>query len=249
MTGVLEDLSTHVARFEASARASDLWRNALNFLQERQIAMIAYRSDDAQHPGARALELVSHGVPDAWLREYSDKKLYQIDPIPMIAAVTSRPFLWSEAPNMTKLSEDAAYFMTLLEASGIGDGLALQVHGPNMRNAFVALGFGGPNPGVSEAEIAELHAGIQYAHMCYCRLTERRLRLSATLSPREVEILGWMARGKSNAVIADILGISRHTVDTLARRIYEKLDVNDRTTAVIRGLRDGLVQYRRGKVV
>ena len=242
-------LKTHISRFGAATRVSDLWRHTVVFMKERGIEMIVYRSDDAQLPGAKSLEVVSHGVPEAWLGEYRRKKLHLVDPIPMIAAVTSRPFKWSETSRLAKLSEEAQEFMRLLEASNIGDGLAMQVYGPNMRNAFVALGFGRPDPGLTQDQIAELQCGIQFAHMCYCRLTERRLRPSATLSPREVEILEWMARGKSNAVIADILGISRHTVDTLARRIYEKLEVNDRTTAVVRGLRDGLVKYRRGVVV
>lgn len=242
-------LNVHIARFCAATRVSDLWRGTVVFMKERGIEMIVYRSDDAQMPGARSLEVVSHGVPEAWLDEYRRKKLHLVDPIPMIAAVTSRPFRWSDTPRLAKLSAEAQDFMDLLEAANIGDGLAMQVYGPNMRNAFVALGFGGTDPELTRDQIAELQCGIQFSHVCYCRLTERRLRLSATLSPREAEVLEWMARGKSNAVIADILGISRHTVDTLTRRIYEKLKVNDRTTAVIRGLRDGLVKYRRGAVV
>ena len=66
-----------------------------------------------------------------------------------------------------------------------------------------------------------------------------------TLSPRERETLEWMARGKSNAVIASILGLSPHKVDTLVRCIYRKMGVNDRTMAAIRGLGAGLLQYHR----
>ncbi len=61
------------------------------------------------------------------------------------------------------------------------------------------------------------------------------------LSPREREVLGWIALGKSNAVIGEILGISRHTVDTHNRRIFRKLDTADRTTAAIRAVEYGLV--------
>ncbi|WP_244520908.1 response regulator transcription factor [Aliiruegeria lutimaris] len=61
------------------------------------------------------------------------------------------------------------------------------------------------------------------------------------LSPREAEILRWIARGKSNSVIAEILGISRHTVDTHIRRIYRKLGAGDRTTAALRGMESGLL--------
>lgn len=61
------------------------------------------------------------------------------------------------------------------------------------------------------------------------------------LSPREREVLRWIANGKSNAVIAEILGISPHTVDTHNRRIFRKLGTCDRTTAAIKALDEGLL--------
>jgi LuxR family transcriptional regulator/LuxR family quorum-sensing system transcriptional regulator CciR len=78
----------------------------------------------------------------------------------------------------------------------------------------------------------------------YCELTQDRQERPEALSPREIEILYWIARGKSSSVIAEILGISTHTVDTITRRIYAKLGVNDRTTAALRGVDFGLVRIR-----
>jgi len=42
-------------------------------------------------------------------------------------------------------------------------------------------------------------------------------------------------------VIADIIGISQHTVNGYLRSIYLKTNTSDRTTAVLRGLGDGLI--------
>ena len=49
-------------------------------------------------------------------------------------------------------------------------------------------------------------------------------------------------RGKSNASIGEILGISAHTVDAHLRRIYLKLGVVDRLSAALRGLGFGLIR-------
>ena len=54
-------------------------------------------------------------------------------------------------------------------------------------------------------------------------------------------MLGWVAGGKSNTVIADILGISAHTVDAHLRRICLKLGVSDRISAAVRGIGIGLI--------
>ena len=61
------------------------------------------------------------------------------------------------------------------------------------------------------------------------------------LSEREKEILQLMTTGLIKKEIADRLALSIHTVDTYLRRIYEKLQVNTRTGAVAKALREGLV--------
>ena len=56
------------------------------------------------------------------------------------------------------------------------------------------------------------------------------------ISPREAEVLLWMAQGKSNADIATICGISLGTVKKHTNRIFEKLGVEGRTSATLRAL-------------
>ena len=61
------------------------------------------------------------------------------------------------------------------------------------------------------------------------------------LSDREKEILQLMTTGLIKKEIAHRLSLSVHTVDTYLRRIYEKLEVNTRTGAVAKALKEGLV--------
>ena len=56
------------------------------------------------------------------------------------------------------------------------------------------------------------------------------------LSAREEEILVLLAKGYSNKLIADQLGLSYDTVSSHLKRVYQKLHVNSRTEAVIRYL-------------
>ncbi len=53
------------------------------------------------------------------------------------------------------------------------------------------------------------------------------------LTPREVEVLKAAAKGFTNAQIAIELGISRKTVATYMSRIFAKLGVCNRTSAVV----------------
>jgi DNA-binding CsgD family transcriptional regulator len=57
------------------------------------------------------------------------------------------------------------------------------------------------------------------------------------LTEREREVLHWLARGKADRDIAEILAISPRTVAKHLQRIYDKLGVETRTAAVLRALR------------
>ena len=54
------------------------------------------------------------------------------------------------------------------------------------------------------------------------------------LTAREREVLHWLACGKTDRDIGEILGISPRTVHKHLQRIYEKLGVETRTAAVMR---------------
>jgi len=62
-----------------------------------------------------------------------------------------------------------------------------------------------------------------------------------SLTPRELEVLGLLAKGQSNPEIARNLVISRGTVKVHVQHIITKLDVSDRTQAVVRAIDMGLV--------
>lgn len=53
----------------------------------------------------------------------------------------------------------------------------------------------------------------------------------AALTPRETEVLAWLAKGKTNRDIADILGMSHRTVNKHLEHIFEKLGVETRAAA------------------
>jgi len=67
------------------------------------------------------------------------------------------------------------------------------------------------------------------------------------LSAREMEILQFVTRGKSNKEIAQSLGISHQTVKNHMTSILKKLDVRDRTQAAVYALRRGWVRAQDNK--
>ncbi len=62
------------------------------------------------------------------------------------------------------------------------------------------------------------------------------------LTRRECEVLQLLADGKSNRAIGEILYISEKTVKNHVSNILQKLNVNDRTQAVVMAIKNGWVQ-------
>ena len=60
---------------------------------------------------------------------------------------------------------------------------------------------------------------------------EAFLRTHFSLSAREADVLIWIARGKSNRDVSDILGISPRTVNKHLEQIFTKLGVENRASA------------------
>lgn len=75
------------------------------------------------------------------------------------------------------------------------------------------------------------------------RMTERSSSGAASeqLTPRERQVLGLVADGKSNRQIGEQLGITTGTAKAHVERVIGKLGAADRTQAAVRGIALGLV--------
>ncbi len=62
-----------------------------------------------------------------------------------------------------------------------------------------------------------------------------------TLTPREMDVLRLLALGRPNREIADALGLSDETVKTHVSHLLAKLQVENRTKAIVEALKRGLV--------
>lgn len=121
------------------------------------------------------------------------------------------------------------------------NGVSFTVHGPLGRSGYFSLVSGNKGEVFSGEEIRVMKWVCQNTHQALCKIKILALQKNINLTEREIEILSWIARGKSNSVIAEILGISPHTVNTYVRRIFLKTGTNDRTSACLYGISNGLV--------
>lgn len=233
-------LSEYITAAHQVQTPPELWDVTLRFFQGRGVVMMSYHYYGSDLSDTDPL-IRAEGFPEDWVNHYVENKLFLVDPIPELAARSTEPFFWSDVGALTQLLEREEAYLEELQEAKLGEGLGVPVFGPMASDGYVGLGFGGTRPALRPRDVRELQMAAQVGHLTYCGMMREARQVRTGLSPREREVLHWIARGKSNGVISDIMRISPHTVDTHVRRIFEKLDVTDRTTAAVKGLGAGLL--------
>lgn len=85
--------------------------------------------------------------------------------------------------------------------------------------------------GLTARRAAELSHSLCVVSLAEASEMPDPTRMPARLTAREGEVLLWVARGKTNRDIADILGMSPRTVNKHLEHVFEKLGVETRTAA------------------
>lgn len=236
------DVQDYTRAIEAAQDNEALWRLAVRFFRSHGIPRIAYMHQPPYGaPDAGQTTIRHDGFPYEWVEDYVGKRLYRVDPHAIFSQQAARPFFWSDIENLRDVTPAERTYLDKLGAADLGDGLGIQVFGPSGRNGYCGIGIDPKAPHLTDRQIREFQWFCQVAHLRYCEIRVESLPSPQPLTPRERDILDWVARGKSNSVIADLLGISPHTVDTHLRRIYAKLGVSDRISAALAGVGVGLI--------
>jgi DNA-binding CsgD family transcriptional regulator len=184
---------------------------------------------------------LQHGFSRDEIELYLSYDFQRLDIVPRAALAAGMPIRWTDVWKSTELTSEEREFLQAMRRIDFSDGFSMPCYGPNSRNAVVGIGKMASGTDTSPSHLALLHFAAQAAHLRICTLFADEVTRDRQLSTREKEILDWVARGKSNGVIAEILAISPGTVDTYMRRIYEKLEVSDRTSAAVKGVGMGLI--------
>lgn len=143
----------------------------------------------------------------------------------------------TQDPELSRYIGESLFLSALFDH--LGAGVLLPVFGPGGRKGCIGLGTGG-DEGVAEPLTQTAWSIASWAHLCFCHMRQRE-NPPPRLTERESEVIDLVAQGLSNTDIAGVLSISPHTVNTHLKRVFLKLDSQDRVTASLRALAYSLV--------
>ncbi|MBW6420908.1 autoinducer binding domain-containing protein [Rhizobium sp. XQZ8] len=193
-------------------------------------------------PAATSLDLSSNSVITNWPAEmmahFDREGLMHTSPVIRRLRNSTLPF----TVDLENVSADrrGPLVRGIFGRFGIVRGAYFPVH--DMTGNRGAVSFAGDQVTFNPQQMMEL---MYVAVHVFERLAEIRnldVRPTDTLTDREIDCLNWTAAGKTSAEIADILGLSEHTVNHYLNRAAKKLDTVNRTQAVAKALRVGLIK-------
>ncbi len=201
------------------------------------------------HPslGLGAGHGIAENYPDDWMSYYKANGYERIDPVPRYGCATSHPFTWETVIQTCKLGREEKKVMNEARDAKLLDGLAIPLCGPNGELAGVGMASstGGVRPDANL--LGKIHLLSHQFHVAYTERMKKKDHAAfgglghVRLSAREKEILLWAAEGKSDSVIADIIGVSHATIRFHMNNIFKKLQANERTLATVKAIRLGLI--------
>ena len=193
--------------------------------------------------GTETLEdvLLSNRLPEGWLKLYIEREYVHDDPAFRYAKTVVRPFRWfKESPYDPEREPRAAEVVQRARDFGILDGFLIPV--ASTAGRMGQIWFGGRTLDLPERQLPALHLMAIYAFDRILKLHGSPARHQARLTPREREILTWVANGRLTWEISEALHISSRTVKEHIKHLCLKLGAVSRTQAVMIAVRDKIIQ-------
>lgn len=180
--------------------------------------------------------------PKAWVERYLAKNYFEIDPVIKFAATTTQAFSWRELKNDKTMSNRVKKFWKESEDYGLKCGITVPLHCPKNQSFVLSLVSSNKNTCLLCANIDDIQLIAYQFTIAYFNANKINKPVKENpLTEREREVLNWTAQGKSAWDIGVILNISEHTVNFHLKNIIKKLDVTNKTAAVVKGLRFGYI--------
>jgi LuxR family transcriptional regulator, quorum-sensing system regulator CciR len=205
-----------------------------------------------QRPSARrtigSLQLSDY--PSQWVDLLAATTYYVHDPVLLACEKSVTPFSWDGIPEIISMSKHQTAYMANARAIGLEGGYTIPIHVPGTASglcSFVTTN-GRQLP-------AESLPAAQYL-ACFAFEAARRLvgrdggndgeavtSIAPRLTQRQLDCVVLAARGKSNWVAGQLLGISPDTVHKYLESAKQRYCVSSRTELVVRALFDGQLSF------
>jgi DNA-binding CsgD family transcriptional regulator len=234
----IRDFSDAVSAARSASELNALIESAARDLGFEYVALLHSLSLFRQSPWLIRYD----SYPDGW-----DKRLLRrghkiIDPMLLIARRRLSAFLWSDVLRQARLSSVQQSVLTDAYRFGIRQGITIPANVPGEPDGSISFASGRTGK-IGQERILAADAVGRIAFDAARRIAGLRdiPDIVPQVSDRVRECIYWIAHGKTDQDVADILGIGLETVRTYIKSAFQLLGVITRAQLVHEALRLGLI--------
>ena len=196
------------------------------------------RSGSCEAPG-----LLLHDYPDEWAKVYVGFDLAGQDPVRRACDKSFVGFAWGSLGELIPLTRGDRQMLAVGRECGIGDGYTVPRHLPGLARGTCTFAVC-PDRDLPHSRFSVAEMVGTLALSCALGLGSAQSDESVpVLSDRQRECLLWIARGKTSAETAMILGIATETVIQHLKMARERYQVHCKQSLIVSALFDGLIGF------
>lgn len=179
--------------------------------------------------------------PRHWVQHYTENHYWDCDRIIEETRSRRTPFAWDDPDVLSKATDRQMRVLKEGQEAGLVNGFTFPIFLESDMSAVVTVAT--EQRDYDPELMPAFYMMAIYFHHAARRILSRADSGGAplNLSPRERDCLSWVAEGKSDWVVAEILGISPHTVHAHIENAKRKLNVASRVQAVAIATRHQLI--------
>lgn len=182
-----------------------------------------------------------------WLDYFFAQRMHAYDPVLLASKRTAVGFRFDEIPSLIELSERQREVLSAARKAGIAGGFCVPIHVPGEANGICSF--------VVRDEEALPTDNLPMAQLvgCFAYEAARQLLLSGDeivrrpapqpLTTRQLECIVFVARGKTDWEIGQILGVKEDTVTEHLNEARRRCGVSRRTELVVHTLYNGDLSF------
>jgi DNA-binding CsgD family transcriptional regulator len=232
----MSSIEEFIERTQSAASAADLKRIFLSAVGEVGYENAVF----ARAQNRRLISIPWSKFPSGYLDVYKANEWDRIDPVVQRIRSARAPFRWSDTCARGGFSKEQHDFFEQCRELRVHSGITIPIHGPDREIDLISLSMRHHDKAPPD-RLSHVHMmSVQYWSR-YCELSDTRAPTPVALTAQETECLRWCKEGKTNWEIGEILKISEKTVEFHLSNTMRKLGADNRITAVIIGIKEGLI--------
>ena len=182
--------------------------------------------------------------PRDWIECMLRNEFFVHDPVLMASERSVAAFAWDELDEIITMTPHHVRFMDAARSQGLGDGFTVPIHVPGEAAGLCSFVVARSRP-LPRGALPAMQYVACFAFEAARRLARRPLPgQRPRLTQRQLECVVLAARGKSNWVVGELLGLSQQTVHKYIEEAKRRYGVSSRTELVVRALFDGELSFR-----